>query len=252
MIGHSGKEAGTGETWGKAWGRLLAVVMFAAMAVLPFPRAARADTDQGPPPQAPPPQTGDDEPDEEPRRDFRMGTRDNMRMGRNKEGDLIMEVEPRPRKKQDTPNTPIYVYPQIYPFSGTGSSGQGGASVQGTTSGQGTASGQGTTSGQGAAQVRQAPAMIYSPRGPGQGPGGMQPAPPGPGRGGGAGMGRGAGQVPGMPPGQSPGQPGQFPPSGTPGAPGDTPANVPNGEIGPPQTELHQTVPSTEISQPDN
>jgi hypothetical protein len=79
----------------------------AVLILWPCPRTARADTDQSPPPQAPPAQTDIGEPDEAPRRDFRMGTRDNMRMGRKKEGDLIMEVEPRPPKGQ-TPRPPPF------------------------------------------------------------------------------------------------------------------------------------------------
>jgi hypothetical protein len=87
-----------------------------------------------------------------------MGTRDNMRMGRNKEGDLIMEVEPRPPKGQDASAPPIYVYPQVYP------------GYSGAVQGQGATTGQGTTSGQANAPARQAPPMIYSPKGPDKAP----------------------------------------------------------------------------------
>lgn len=64
-------------------------------------------------PQAPPPMDTGDE-GEEPRRDVRMGRVDHMRMGRNEDGDVIMEVEPKPRRKQEAPPIgPIYVMPQV-------------------------------------------------------------------------------------------------------------------------------------------
>jgi hypothetical protein len=114
-----------------------------------------------------------------------MGTRDNMSMGRDKEGNLVMEVSPRPRKNDAAQQTPLYIYPQVYtggvPYSGQGTySGQNAATGQSVTSGQAT--------GQSAGQTGQAPAMVYSPNG---GPHGVAPGGPG-------GMGGPGGQPPPM------------------------------------------------------
>ncbi len=215
MTGRIGNQPATAHPLGRTLCRWLAAMSLAILVILPCPRTIRADTDQGPPPQAPPAQPDTGEPDEAPRRDFRMGTRDNMRMGRNKDGDLVMEVEPRPPKDQDASSPPIYVYPQVYP------------GYLGATQGQGATTGQGTTSGQMPVPARQAPPMVYSPNGPGQGPGGMIPAPPGPGRGGAGGM--------DMP--RNPGQamvPAQQPPAGQPG---------PSQTIEPPAGTEDQTTP---------
>ncbi len=190
-------------------GTWLAATLFAVLlALLAWPDALRADGNQGPPPQAPPPQLpADADEDDAPRRDVRMGTRDNMSMGRDKEGNLVMEVSPRPRKPQDTPNMPMYITPQIYtgygPYTGQGqttgqSQGQGvqGQPMQGSQGqpiGQGQYVGQGQSSGQGQGAPGQpfgqpggnagrfAPPMVYSPHG--AGPQGTIPAPPGPSRG---------------------------------------------------------------------
>jgi hypothetical protein len=186
------------------------------LTLLAWPDALRADGNQGPPPQAPPPQLPADADDDgdAPRRDVRMGTRDNMSMGRDKEGNLVMEVSPRPRKPQDTPNMPMYITPQIYtgygPYTGQGQTvgqGQGqstgqsqGQGVQGQSVGQGQGQGaqgqpiqgsQGQPMGQGAQgqPVGQpganaghaAPPLVHSPQG--AGPQGAIPAPPGPSRG---------------------------------------------------------------------
>jgi len=139
-----------------------AATLFAVLlALLAWPEALRADGNQGPPPQAPPPQLPADADDEDdaPRRDVRMGTRDNMSMGRDKEGNLVMEVSPRPRKPQDTPNMPMYITPQIYtgygPYTGQ-SQGQGQTAGQGQSVGQGQGQsmgqGQGQSAGQGQGQ----------------------------------------------------------------------------------------------------
>lgn len=119
-------------------GTWLAATLFAVLlTLLAWPDALRADGNQGPPPQAPPPQLpADADEDDATRRDVRMGTRDNMSMGRDKEGNLVMEVSPRPRKPQDTPNMPMYITPQIY-------TGYGPYTGQGQTVGQGQSVGQG-------------------------------------------------------------------------------------------------------------
>ena len=169
----------------------LAVLLLLCATALP----ARADGGHGPPPQAPPadPPDDSDDGDDPPRRDFRMGARDNMSMGRDKEGNLVMEVSPRPRKNDAAQQTPLYIYPQVYtggtPYSGQGtSSGQNAATGQSVTSGQST----GQSTGQGVGQTGQAPAqlpaMVYSPNG---GPHGVAPGGPG-------GMGGPGGQPPPM------------------------------------------------------
>ncbi|MEF3695729.1 hypothetical protein [Desulfolutivibrio sp.] len=181
-----------------------APLVAAVLTLLAWPDALWADGNQGPPPQAPPPQlpADADEDGDAPRRDFRMGTRDNMSMGRDKEGNLVMEVSPRPRKPQDTPNMPMYITPQIYtgygPYTGQGqtagqSQGQGvqgqsagqsqGQGVQGQSFGQSQGQGaQGQPTGQpGAGAGHAAPPMVHSPQG--AGPQGAIPASPGPSRG---------------------------------------------------------------------
>ncbi|MFU2207134.1 hypothetical protein [Solidesulfovibrio sp. C21] len=65
----------------------------------------------GPPPELPPGSGVDDDP---PRRDIHMGTVDHMRMGRDDEGNIIMEVRPRPKKVEQQPQVgPFFIYPQI-------------------------------------------------------------------------------------------------------------------------------------------
>lgn len=79
----------------------------------------------GPPPDPPSGSAWDSE--DEARRDVRMGTVDHMRLGREDDGSVIMEIRPRPKKPQDQPQTgPIYVYPQIgnLPGQQTGTPGQ--------------------------------------------------------------------------------------------------------------------------------
>ncbi|MEA5089506.1 hypothetical protein [Solidesulfovibrio sp.] len=65
----------------------------------------------GPPPELPPgSQSGDDTP----RQDIHMGTVDHMRMGRDEEGNEVMEIRPRPKPDQNQPQVgPFYIYPQI-------------------------------------------------------------------------------------------------------------------------------------------
>jgi hypothetical protein len=72
----------------------------------------------------PPPQEAAD--DEAPRKDVRMGNTDNMRMGRDAAGNVVMEVRP-PQKDpaSQPPVGPFYIYPQVRtPWSQSG--GQGG------------------------------------------------------------------------------------------------------------------------------
>ena len=111
--------------------------------VLPFAPAALADgiePDAGTPPSSygppPAPPAGSRTDDDTPRRDIHMGTVDHMRMGRDEEGNVIMEVRPRPKKVEQQPTVgPFYIYPQIgspnrMPMAtqqGTGQSGTGGA-----------------------------------------------------------------------------------------------------------------------------
>ncbi|EFL52224.1 conserved hypothetical protein [Solidesulfovibrio fructosivorans JJ]] len=91
-----------------------------ALAASPLPQAladggsseyAAPPSTYGPPPELP---TGSHVDDDPPRRDIHMGTVDHMRMGRDDEGNIIMEVRPRPKKIEQQPQVgPIYVYPQI-------------------------------------------------------------------------------------------------------------------------------------------
>jgi|GEM_PF-1347957 len=94
--------------------------LFTLLAAFPLPCAladggsseyAAPPSTYGPPPELPPGSGVDDDP---PRRDIHMGTVDHMRMGRDDEGNIIMEVRPRPKKVEQQPQMgPIYVYPQI-------------------------------------------------------------------------------------------------------------------------------------------
>lgn len=136
--------------------RMLALLLCAALPGTPI----LADGDSqgyGPPPQAPPP-THDAESDDAPRRDIHMGTVDNMRFGRDAEGNEVMEVKARSKKAEEQPQVgPFFIYPQVgvpgqtMPMGGqsgrTGQTGQtmpvggqSGQTRQGATSGQGTSS----------------------------------------------------------------------------------------------------------------
>lgn len=162
--------AGPAAPWFKQGAWRAASLVAAVLTLLAWPDALRADGNQGPPPQAPPPQLpADADEDDAPRRDVRMGTRDNMSMGRDKDGNLVMEVSPRPRKPQDTPNMPMYITPQIYtgygPYTGQGQS-------QGQSVGQGQSIGQGQSVGQGQGQtVGQGQGVQGQSAGQGQGQG---------------------------------------------------------------------------------
>ncbi len=84
--------------------------------------SARADGMETEPPQAPPMPRFEEE-EEAPRRDIHIGTTDHMRMGRDEEGNQVMEIRPRPKKTEQQPQVgPFYIYPQI--GSGSSQSGQ--------------------------------------------------------------------------------------------------------------------------------
>jgi len=66
----------------------------------------------GPPPE--PPVGSAEDAEDAPRRDIHMGTVDHMRTGRDEDGNVIMEVRPRPKKTEEQPQAgPFYIYPQI-------------------------------------------------------------------------------------------------------------------------------------------
>jgi hypothetical protein len=94
----------------KAPGLLVAIFL----AVIFWTADALADGYDAPAPQAPPMPVVEE--DDAPRRDIRMGNvDDNMKMGRDEDGNIVMEVRPRPpQAPQDTGMGPIYVVPQIY------------------------------------------------------------------------------------------------------------------------------------------
>lgn len=85
--------------------------------------------------QAQPP--GDDADDDPPRHDIRMGNTENMRMGRDAQGNVVMEVRRPPKDPQAQPPVgPFFIYPQVglppWPpggyKGGSGGRGQGGGS----------------------------------------------------------------------------------------------------------------------------
>lgn len=48
------------------------------------------------------------------RQDESMGTTDRSRIGTDERGDSVMQIQPKPKRKQEMPNMgPIYVVPQI-------------------------------------------------------------------------------------------------------------------------------------------
>ena len=94
----------------------LPALALAATAFLALPcRPASADgmdgpSRYGPPPELPPGSSGDDAT----RQDIHMGTVDHMRMGRDEEGNEVMEIRPRPKPEQNQPQAgPFYIYPQV-------------------------------------------------------------------------------------------------------------------------------------------
>lgn len=174
--------------------RLLAAALALAVA-LPGPTLADGGPSgqspaYGPPPE--PPSPSDWDRDDAPRRDTRIGTIDHGKLGRDDDGNVTMQVGPRPKKDQGQSQAgPFYIYPQIGNMPGPyGQQGQPGQSGQPGQQGR---------------------------------PGGQQPGSPGlqpPGRQGQPGPYGQSGQ-PGQ--GQHPGGPGQGgqPPQGQPGGPGN-------------------------------
>ncbi|QAZ68251.1 hypothetical protein [Solidesulfovibrio carbinolicus] len=66
----------------------------------------------GPPPE--PPSPSDWDRDDAPRRDTRIGTIDHGKLGRDDDGNVTMQVGPRPKKDQGQSQAgPFYIYPQI-------------------------------------------------------------------------------------------------------------------------------------------
>ncbi|MHC1789902.1 hypothetical protein [Solidesulfovibrio sp.] len=121
---------------------VLATALLAPVPVL-ADGASAPPAEYGPPPEAPSGSAWDTE--DEARRDVRLGTVDHMRLGREDDGSVSMEIRPRPKKTQDQPQTgPIYVYPQIgnLPGQQTGTTGQAPAQPSAPQSNQGTPTGQ--------------------------------------------------------------------------------------------------------------
>lgn len=66
----------------------------------------------GPPPE--PPSPSDWDRDDAPRRDTRIGTIDHGKLGRDDDGNVTIQVGPRPKKDQGQSQAgPFYIYPQI-------------------------------------------------------------------------------------------------------------------------------------------
>ncbi len=113
-----------------AFSSMFVVALAVAAVFILFAAPALADGLDAPAPPAPPP-SETKKGDEAPRQDFRMGTTDHMRMGRDEDGNRYMEVGPRPKTEQQTPNVgPIYVVPQFFgpggaPGPGSGAAGTG-------------------------------------------------------------------------------------------------------------------------------
>lgn len=159
-----------GEVQGKpAPGRRTAALALALVvaATLLAPRPAPADgmggsppVEYGPPPAAPSDSAWDN--NDESRRDVRLGNVDHMRLGREDDGSVIMEVRPRPKQTQDQQQVgPFYIYPQIgnMPGQQTGQqSGQQAGPSRGQP-GQPGSMGQPGQSGQGRGQPGQQPGM---------------------------------------------------------------------------------------------
>ena len=80
----------------------------------------------GPPPE--PPSPSDWDRDDAPRRDTRIGTIDHGKLGRDDDGNVTMQVGPRPKKDQGQSQAgPFYIYPQIGNMPGSfGQQGQPG------------------------------------------------------------------------------------------------------------------------------
>lgn len=207
---------------GKLVAALPALILAGAGLLLAAPPALADGMDgpsrYGPPPELPPGPPGDDAP----RRDIHMGTVDHMRMGRDDEGNEVMEVRPRPKAQQNQPQVgPFYIYPQVgVPMGGqygSGQTGQYAPTGPGRSSGRGGQAnvGPGGPNGQGAMPAGRPDQTPPAP--PGQSPMGGRTQPPS--DQGQPWPGPSAGDGPGS---QAFGQPGQAPP-----AAGSPPAGVP-------------------------
>lgn len=86
-----------------AWLLLLAALPAARLAAQPVP-----------------PPTAEKQNDDPPRQDLRMGNAENMRMGRDAQGNIIMEIHAPPGSGQTQPPVgPFFIYPQVgVPFGG--------------------------------------------------------------------------------------------------------------------------------------
>ena len=124
----------TGELQGKAAPRrtgaailaaTLTAALFAATLALADGMPGAPPAEYGPPP-APPSDSAWDN-DDDARRDVRLGNVDHMRLGREDDGSVIMEVRPRPKQTPDQQQVgPFYIYPQVGTMPGqqTGQTGQ--------------------------------------------------------------------------------------------------------------------------------
>ena len=152
-----GKPAPRSQTAAIALALVVAAGLLVPTPALADGMAGSPPVEYGPPPAAPSDSAWDN--NDESRRDVRLGNVDHMRLGREDDGSVIMEVRPRPKQTQDQQQVgPFYIYPQIgnMPGQQTGqqagqqtgqqSSPQAGQSrgQQGNMSGQKPATGQGT------------------------------------------------------------------------------------------------------------
>jgi len=104
---------------------LLAAAWLLLLVVLP---AARLDA------QPVPPDAADDQ-DDPPRHDLRMGNTENMRLGRDAQGNIIMEIHaPPPNMQAQPPVGPFFIYPQVgVPMGVQGGQGPSGGTTWGRT-----------------------------------------------------------------------------------------------------------------------
>lgn len=88
------------------------------LALAGLSQAGPPGTKYGPPPPLPTPDAADEDP---PRRDIHMGNVDNMRMGRDAQGNIVMELRPPTKTDADQPNVgPFFIYPQVGTMPGPG------------------------------------------------------------------------------------------------------------------------------------
>ncbi len=119
----------------------LAIGLAVAVVAAPCPPAMADGGSEpsryGPPPELPPGSHRDE--DDGPRPDIHMGNVDHMRMGRDADGNEVMEIRPRPKPEQNQQVGPFYIYPQVGLPGGTPMGGQTGQGQPGmaTPSGPG-------------------------------------------------------------------------------------------------------------------